>query len=283
MALQLATSFECNAVILISATRPDEEGIARRVADDLAVLSASCGDFVFQHYSVKSRAEFFDVLLHLENEVAAGLRPLVHLHTHADRDSGMEIGTTGERVSWDQLVDHLRPINIRTHNNLCLLVTACSGFYLMRPVTVGKATPFFGLIAPQERIRFEETEDAVGPFFRELMQTRSLDAACQKLSTKFRYYHCERVLIFALARYVRQHCWGQGGTQRREDLLTQVLAKGVVNNRASRRRYRKQIKASIRPDQKLLDHYTRGFLIGRTCSVTMAEVLREIRKPSLSR
>ena len=279
--MRLATFFEANAIILASASRRGEEGVPRRIADELSALAAAKGDFLFVNCRVDTREGLYNFLDRIRESVSSGLRPILHLDMHGHKDKGLEIGATGEFAPWPSLVEKLRPINVATGNNLCVLITACHGLYLITPISIFEPTPFFALLAPQEEIRIAELEDAVGPFYRELIETRDAAHAFSMLSGKFKYFHSEKMLVVAMARYIHNYCRGRGAVKRREELLTGIL-RGMPNTPANRKTARKRIKRSIEPDQALLDEYARTFLAGKRSSITMAEILREIKRPGLT-
>jgi hypothetical protein len=282
--MRLETWFTCNAVILLSAPRTGEEGTPRRIAEDLDAISKAKGDFIFRHQRIDSATALADALTLLKAECEGGLRPIIHFDMHGDKITGLEIGRTGEMVGWDALIEKLRPINVATENNLCVLVTACHGLYLIRPISIFEPTPFFALIAPQEEIKFSDVDGAVTPFYRELIETGHLDAALPKLSDRFKYFHSEKMLVISMAKYIRAHCTGKGAVKRREELLTGAFRHqpSIPNTKANRKLIRKKIKKHIEPDQELLTKYAAQFLIGKPMSVTMADIRRDLAHPSTS-
>lgn len=265
---------------MLSAPRSGEEGTPRRIAEDLAAISSAKRDFLFWHERIENTRALGYVLDRLKLECERGLRPIIHFDMHGDKLNGLEIGLSGEMVDWPTLIAKLRPINVATGNNLCVLVTACHGLHLIKPVSIFEPTPFFALIAPEEEINFADVDDAVAPFYKELMEKRDLDAALRKLSSRFKYFHSEKMLVISMAKYIRAHCTGKGAVKRREELLTGSLQRGIANTKANRKVIRKQIKRHIQPDQGLLTKYATQFLIGKPMSVTMADIRRELSKPT---
>ena len=276
MHLQIKSQFTFNSIILVSSPRKDEDGIPRRIAEELSTLSCSSNNFFFDHKDIVNKDALRKVLYDIEGKCQRGLRPILHLDMHGDRSNGLEIGRNGEMVSWKEIIEWLRPINIRLKNNLVLIITACHGLYVIEPISIREPTPLFCLIAPQEEIKFHEIDDAIGPFYRELIETRSLDKAFEKLSGSFRYFHSEKMLIISMAKYVRRYCMGHGAKERLEVLLTEALKSKQQNTKQNRKYFRKMAKAFIKPKQDLLDRYAKIFLHGATSSFTMADIQREL-------
>lgn len=276
--MQLVTKFACNSIVLISSAADGEEGVPRRIAEDLATLANCSNKFLFKHQSAGSAEHFFSLIAELESKAGNGLRPILHLDMHGHPEKGLKLGRSEEFISWKFLVDGLRRVNIASRGNLTVLLTACHGIRAIMPISLESPTPFFALIAPHAEIKIWQLEEGVYPFFRSVMEEEDLDGALHRLGKDFQYFHSEKMLVVSLAKYIRQHCSGRGGKARRERLLSDVFQNPAIeNNRQNRRIYRKKIRDFVKPNQALLNMYADRFLMGRKCSVTMADIERELR------
>lgn len=277
--MQIESSFGCNGIVLISAPRTGEEGASRRLGEDLDLLTTSLGDFIFRHITVASKEQLIELLKSLEPEVQNGFRPILHFDTHGSKEHGLEIGATGELVSWLAITDELRKLNIACKNNLFVFVAACYGFYLFKALTITKPCPFFIMFGPTDLVTFGEVESSVAPFYRHLFQTGSVDDATKVFTCKFEYFHAERMFLISFARYIREKCLGKGGKERRENLLTQTFEETTLPNTAPmRQRLRRQIKKQLEPSPKLMEKYAESFLHGKVCSVLFEDVMAEVRR-----
>ncbi|HEY1546078.1 MAG TPA: hypothetical protein VGG01_27050, partial [Xanthobacteraceae bacterium] len=72
----------------------------------------------------KTAAELFQLLELLEDRAKKGLRPIIHLDTHGGLTDGLHVAASGEFITWGELVDRLRPINIAAQNNICVVSAA---------------------------------------------------------------------------------------------------------------------------------------------------------------
>lgn len=117
-------------------------------------------------------------------------------------------------------------------------------------------------------------EDNLPAFFDRLFTHGSLDDAYSRhLSEAFKYFHCEEMLFIVVARYIKAACKGKPAAVRRERLMTEVFVQGMQNTQANRKAIRAKLKTGLKPNQALLDRYTRTFLVGRSCSFTMDRLL----------
>ena len=272
--MQLDSGFSCNTVIWFTSLPEDEQGPSRRMVEDMEALSEEVG-VGFQRLHVNSASKLVELLEELTQHAGERqMRPLLHFDMHGNKEQGLFISGLNEYFSWDELARHLRQLNAATGNNLCAVGAACFGLRAIMPVKLDQPTPFFLLLAPEQEVTVGFLEGNVLPFYRELFRSGSIDRAYSScLSDEFKYFHCEKMLFIAIARYIREGCKGKTGETRRERLLTEVFIQGMEKTEENLTDVRRKIKEGLRPNQALLDRYAKTFLIGRTCSFNMDQLL----------
>lgn len=272
--MQLDSSFSCNSVVWIASLPAAELGPSRRMTEEVEALSGRLG-FHFSRMDVKRRSELVEVLNDVNHRAREhGLRPILVLDAHGSRGAGLVLSEPAEAMPWTELGALLQRINVSTLNNLCVIGAACFSLRAIAPVKLDQAAPFFVLLAPEQEASVGFLEDNVPAFFDRLFTHGSLDDAYSRhLSETFRYFHCEKMLFIVVARYIKAACKGRPVAERRERLMTEVFMQGMENTQANRRAIRAKLKAGLRPDQALLDRYAQAFLVGRSCSFTMEQLL----------
>jgi hypothetical protein len=276
--LNVSSGININSVIWITTLDPSEMGPTNRVHDDVQHYLASIG-LPFCAIEPRSRTEFLTALAGIEKRASEGLRPIIHLDAHGSPEKGLRIAGSGDDVSWSELVAHLRPINIATQNNLCVVSAVCSGLYAIKPVSIEQLAPFFVLIAPENEITFGFVEQRTARFYEALFNGLDVaEAYTQHLAPEFKLFHCEERLLDALSKYVRDYCLGSSHDQRVEDLLTRSVAKGLPNTRNNRRIARSVAKNKIKPTQELIDRFANSFLLGKKIDVKIEDVVALARK-----
>jgi hypothetical protein len=273
MALHLSSGLTVNSLIWIGSLEPNEKGTTDRVHDDLQPYFISIG-LPFHPVEPKSASELLAGLDAIAKRATDGLRPMIHFDTHGSKRDGLYIAASHEFVPWQQLVNRLRPINVATCNNLCVVSAACFGLRAIRTVNIGSPAPFFALIAPENTVTFGFVEQRTLPFYEAVF--RGLDVVSaheQHLAPDFKLFLCEKMLLVGLTKYVCNYCMGKGRKKRLEELLTQAVAGGLPNTLENRRIARRTAKKHIRPDQALIDRYTQTFLIGKKVDVTIKQIV----------
>lgn len=272
--MQLDTCFSCNSVVWLTSLPDSELGPTRRMVEEMESLRAEIS-IGFQHIQVTSEAHLKSLLEELSRHACEnGMRPLLHFDMHGNKDNGLYISQSSEYCSWDDLYRSLQVLNKKTGNNLVVIGAACFGLRSIMPIKLDKPAPFFVLLAPEEEVSVGFLEDNAVCFYRELFASGSVDAAYSLyLSDEFKYFHCEKMLFIVVAKYIKAGCQGKSAQERRERLLTEVFSQGMEKTENNLRSVRNKIKEGLKPDQALLDRYAETFLVGRTCSFSMQQLL----------
>ncbi|HHQ4803857.1 TPA: hypothetical protein ACSP27_002398 [Aeromonas veronii] len=275
--MQFDTEISCNSVIWITSLPDTEQGPTRRMVEDMELLKIQF-NIGLQHIHVKS----VDSLRELIKELALHanknkMRPLLHFDMHGGKDNGLYISQSSEFFSWEDLYGCLQELNLATDNNLVVVGAACFGLRSIIPIKLDNPAPFFVLLAPEQEVHVGFLEDNIPCFYRDFFTSVNLYSAYNKyLSGEFKYFHCEKLLFMAVAKYIRTSCKGKSAQKRKELLLTEVLSQDMENTEDNLKSLRKKIKEGLKPDQALLDRYASTFLISRKCSFNMEQLLSSI-------
>jgi len=250
-----SSTLTVNSLLWFTSLEPTQQGLTLRIQEDLMPYLDSIG---LRHQTCEPQTA--DQLLEMLNQIArkagAGLRPVLHFDTHGNVTHGIKLDASGEFVLWPDLVVSLRAINVATGNNLCVVSEACFSMEAARQVTLSEPCPFFILIAPQNEVSSGFLEDNTLAFYKSLFEgLEVVEAHARHLAPNLALFHCERMLIYTLAYYVRDYCIGKLGNERREELLTKAVAANLAHNRSDRRRIRREAKVWTRPSQAMVERF----------------------------
>lgn len=162
-----AATSDIDTIIWITSLRESEQGVTRRILEDLEPYLLS-EKVEFKFFGPQSVDELRNVFTVIAEEAASGQRPLIHFDTHGGETSGIHIVASDEDMSWDEVTDHLRVINLATENNLCVISLACFGFKIIHSLKMTDQAPFFILAGSESEIPASYIEDTVVPFYRHI-------------------------------------------------------------------------------------------------------------------
>lgn len=263
-----------NAILWVRSVSPEDQGVGRRIAEDLEDLVRPNGQG-FQLIDVEDRTDFLNVLSEIAVSCDAGLHPVLIVDAHGDADKGVLLAPSGDWVSWPDTLEALGSINRATGAGLICIFALCHGLHLYKSVELKRPAPAHLFYAPEGVIKNGELEDRLPPFFRALMEGGNVAAAfTDHLSPVMSSMNCQTLFLKALALYVRNHCRGAGKRTRQEKVVTRLLAQDgrAMPNRKKLRSARARAKTGLRPGPHIIDLFAQTFLMGRPVAFTYQDV-----------
>jgi len=278
MLLEIPTEITYNAIFVISSLAAHQKGTTKRLLEDLEDYAKTHDIFLFGA-EPQSADDFRAQISGIITRMPPGIGALLHLDMHGSVKDGMHIAASNEFISWAELSRLCEQVNVHMRNNLVLLLPVCYGQEMLRHVDVLGHAPFNLFIGSEAELDAGFIADKFMPFYRSTVEGGNISAAfTEHLSTKMIMTSSEKIFFVGIGRYFRHRCLGQGGKQRREELLTAALQK-VGNNRRTRRATRYKIKAHVRPRLATFEKYAGKFLCGRKPGFTFEDVLKMARIP----
>ena len=272
MLREFPSELSFNAIFVISSLDENQQGTTRRIVEDLEVY-ARISDIYLEVDEPRSATQFRSAFGNIRGKMPSGVGAILHLDMHGSIDRGLHIAGSNEFISWAELSRLCAALNLHMKNNLLLLSPVCHSVQMVRHIDMSKNVPFNVFIASKDEIESGFIADNFMPFYRHLVDAGNVIQSFDEcLASKMLMVQSEKIFLVGMARYFRHKCFGNGGRQRREALLTEVL-KAHPNNRKNRRRYRSAIKSHISPRPEIFERYATTFLCGRKPSYTFADVV----------
>lgn len=274
--LSITSRFSNNALIIVDALRKSDLQTAIHLRDVVQDATSESHPGYCQYRRVTSGSEFHSFLDEINEGVKNGMRPILHIEAHGDKDLGIQISASGETIPWQTLLPKLQTINKNSKNNLGVVMAACYGLHAIRRLNFMEPSPFYFLVGSEEGVSAGYIDDSMKDFYLELNRTNSLDNAMRKVDKNFKQFHAEKFFYVMFGKYMKRHCMGAGGQRRVERLLTGLRERGVVTNGDTMRAFRRCAKSFVRNPKQAFHKYASVFLHGRI-SVRYAELEKFIR------
>lgn len=136
--------------------------------------------------SVKGLVEILKYVEAKASYIPGGL--LLHFEMHGSGNRDGLICTDGSLIRWDELVNLLRAINIKTNNSLYLTMATCYGRFLFEGVNPEEKSPYSGYISASKEVKAEEVIESFAALFECLISCRNLVEAYLQASTDDRSF-----------------------------------------------------------------------------------------------
>ncbi|SDR83750.1 hypothetical protein SAMN05216490_0033 [Mucilaginibacter mallensis] len=132
-------------------------------------------------YDIKDKISIIEIIKYIQANaryMQGGI--LIHLETHGSKNLDGLILTDGTLLSWAELIELFRPINIDTCNKLYITMATCFGRYLYKGVEAYAKSPYSGYISASKEVTTNEVIQNFELLFESLIQNGNLITAYQE-------------------------------------------------------------------------------------------------------
>jgi len=164
-------------------------------------------DFTHNFHKLTSKEEFTEIIKYYQvNSTYMNNGIVFHFEMHGDEAFNGLVLSNGELITWEEIVELLRPINITTSNKLFITMGTCNGRHLYKGVDPYKKSPYSGYISASNTVKAEEIYEKFGNLFEELIENGNIVAAyleMEKTGSNFYYKDSERTFKDAFSTTIK--------------------------------------------------------------------------------
>ena len=263
MLLKLQTECLNSGIFIVNGLKDNDMQTARRLFEDVDAYKRYSKTPSIEYRKVSTRDEVFLFMEEIKEYCKQGGYPILHFEVHGSQEDGIFIGNDQENISWPELVDFLRDINITCHNNLGVVIAGCHGIYAVTQIDALKPTPFYFLVGCERDIGAGDLEENISRFYKKLFDGDSLLEAMKVVAEKLPTFLAEKEFIAAMIGYFREYARGKGKDKRVDNSLTKWVEFNPEHTEEEFRAFRASLKELYKPS---IDEFYRNaeiFLHGR--------------------
>ena len=196
-----------NRIYVLESLRPEDRTTGSDLFADVLRWKDYAGgaQAVYQSIENKSELEVYLRII-LADTLRGVVLPLIHLELHGARE-GLVL-SSGELITWQELVGHFREVNLACKNNLLVSLAACAGAFIYETISPQEQAPFWGFVGAWNEVVSSDVENFT-TFFDTLLTTGNLNEAIIVLNRtvpverQFRFYNAEAVFERVRRAYTR--------------------------------------------------------------------------------
>jgi hypothetical protein len=164
--------FNLNTIYIIESLTDNEIKTGTILYNEIIkILAYKTNLFYTRIISVQNKTEFIKSLQKIEYNVGQNYFPLIHFEIHGEEDKKGLVLSNRELVTWEELSNLIRPINIATKNNLIITMAVCFGAFFWQQTKILEPAPFFGCLAPITSISGGEIMERFSNFYTHFFNT----------------------------------------------------------------------------------------------------------------
>lgn len=201
------TMLDFNSVIVIQSLKKSEKQTGKDLYDDIIKRTCEQKGYISLYFEAESK----EALENCFNEIytlckSQSLFPIIHFEIHGSR-SGFQMENYDE-VSWENVSDLCRTINLTTNNQLIVSLATCLGAYITLGIDIRKVSPFWGFLGPKDLINQEDVIEDFSRLFEELLSSLNIEKALIAInSNRTKYAYLPAQIIFE--KYLEERIFGK--------------------------------------------------------------------------
>lgn len=231
--------FSFNKIIVIQSLSIGEIQTGENLYNDLLRWESEKNPKLLSEFiPVNSKIQLISTFARIKNDIITnGNSPFIHFEIHgSDKKDGLVLNS-GELVSWIELADCCREINLISQNNLTVSLATCYGAHIYGALHLSKPTPFWAFIAPWEEVETGDAEVSFYAFFETFLKGLQLHEAVKALNEfnqlpyRYFFYDAEEIFNRVYSKYEEDNFSPEGFRKRVLTLIGDALSNHDVRNR----------------------------------------------------
>lgn len=138
--------------------------------------------FEISEFNIENRKDLQGFFFKIKEEIKTTNKfPIIHLELHGHRNENSVVLRNGDEVKWEYLIRQFEDINYLCGLNLVVFLGACFGINILKAIIPSNRAPFYGLLAPNYEVRYQELTTVYKTFYESIFKTRNFSTAIDKL------------------------------------------------------------------------------------------------------
>ena len=128
-----------------------------------------------EYFGIETRSDLIIRLHELRSDAEQGTWPILQIDAHGSAEPSGIMLSSGDLVTWLELEDELRQLNIAARCNLLLVSATCFGIFSASTVAVANRAPFWAAVGPIAESSAGEILSTLRAFYVKLLAQAEAD------------------------------------------------------------------------------------------------------------
>ena len=159
------------------------------------------------HFLIDSKEEFLNVFQLINEKDLKEKNIIIHVYLHGSKDKNGLVANDKKLITWKEIQNEIRKINIQSSNGLFLIMALCHGSYLAEKLNLFLKSPFNSLIASKYEEYVVDIYSLFHKFYSNLLFNSNLVTAftdAEKDSDNFKFKNTENIAVKAFKSIVEK-------------------------------------------------------------------------------
>lgn len=219
-----------------------EAAIAERELPVIALYNECRGAEAFRRFVL-------ELTNHVHNH---GLLPLLHIEAHGSLEDGIYFAD-GTVLTWTELCDVIRPLNVATAYQLTVFVAACFGISVVMGVSLKQPAPCFAMVGPSDELDPGEVLAGYRSMYKAMLTTPDGGRLVAAMSSakpsrgEFILMSAQHWFELLMTKYLEEHANARGRKEAAMRQYRSLCASGIRADLGElKRRFKSQLPQVVR-------------------------------------
>lgn len=122
-----------------------------------------------EYFEFETKENFLYVLDSIAEKDITKSNILIHIYTHGSSQLDGLLGKDKRLISWEEIQNKTRKINVKSENGLYLILALCHGKYIGEKIDINQKAPFNSLIASNHEEYIDDIYNLFQKFYNNLV------------------------------------------------------------------------------------------------------------------
>lgn len=153
-----------------------------------------------EYFAIDTKADFLNVIGEIYSKKIENRNVLLHIYLHGSLNLDGLLANDKILITWEELLEETRRINVKTRNGLFLVMAMCYGRYIGENINVSLKAPFNSLIASKYEEDVRDIYNLFHKFYNNLIFDKNLINAYEEAHTENdKFYFTNTIIILQKA------------------------------------------------------------------------------------
>lgn len=284
MAILFSKNIGVNSIYIVRSVPEEDIGPSTRMADNIFPFCLK-KNFRFDEVEVNSKSDFEKTISEIHDRISNGFKPIIIFDMHGSKH-GMHLADANRSIiSWHELSQLARPLNITSNNSLICIFSVCHGINYSKEFSVLEHAPYNIVIGPKDEASSVKLSEAIPEFLSDLFNTEhDLGKSFERQFVGLmELVNSHKIFTLGFINYMRTQCSLEARMNRASYICDEYMKSKGRDPRIIQERIKAkaEIVENLIPNEENYNNYAKQFLGGDTPDFSFNEIQEFAYKKSV--
>lgn len=148
----MTKSTQLDKFFFIECIDPEDTNDTRAIAlyeDAVLKMKIIDENIECQYFEIETKQDLLDTFDIIGEKEIKDTNVLIHISMHGSADRDGLLANDSKLITWEEVLDKARFINVKSKNGLFLILAVCHGSYIGEKISIKKKSPFNMILSSQ--------------------------------------------------------------------------------------------------------------------------------------